>query len=103
MVQKAPKPDLSTLGLEDVSWKDGGSYRTVRGRLRNNGDRPVRSVRVAVDWTTNDGTVLDTKSTYAVTDPPLRPGSAKTWDMMFPYDSRMSGCRYYIVEAEVAN
>jgi hypothetical protein len=84
------------LVLEDLNCKRSSNFVTLEGRIRNNGDSPVSSVRVAVDWLTKDGTIMETDWTYA-TSGVLRPGAAKTWTIMSHSDPRISQYRYYFL------
>jgi hypothetical protein len=97
----SPRKSRSTanLVLEDLNCRRSGTFITFEGRIRNNGDSPVDSVRVSVDWMTEDGTIMETDWAYATSDV-LRPGAAKTWRIMSHDDPRISQYRYYLTEGE---
>jgi len=66
------------------------------GRVRNNGKSTVKFVKVEVEWLDQNEKVLDTDWTYAVSGDGLRPGGAKSFQIMTPADNRMKKYRYFI-------
>jgi hypothetical protein len=89
----------ASLVLEDLSCRRSNGYLSFEGRIRNNGDSPVGSVRVAVDWMSQDGTIMETGWPFA-TSGVLRPGAAKTWMIMSKDDPRIVQYRYYFIEGK---
>jgi hypothetical protein len=96
--QQAKKAALSSIGFEDVtSYVDGG-YMYCKGTVRNNGSTPVDYVKVQVEWLDGAGTVLDTDYTFAVSGENLKPGGAKSFEIMSEADSRMKQFRYNVMQ-----
>lgn len=84
--------------FEDVESQIDGNYMYCTGKVRNKGDKPVRYVKVAVEWLDNEGTVLDTDYAYAVSGENLHPRGAKSFSIMTPRDDRMTKFRYWVVK-----
>jgi hypothetical protein len=93
------RQSTAKLVLEDLKCSRSSNFLTFEGRIRNNGDSPVNSIRVGVDWMTKDGTIMETGWTYASVSV-LRPGAAKTWRIMIDDDPRISQYRYYFIEGD---
>ena len=85
---------LSKIDFEDVEGYIDGSYMYCKGRIRNNGES---TVNFGVEWLDENGKVLDTDWTYAVSVEELHPGVAKSFKILTPADKRMKMFRYFIM------
>jgi hypothetical protein len=89
---------LAKIKFEDVSGYIDGNYMYLKGKVRNDGTTTAQYVKVGVDWLDQNGKVLDTGWTYAVGSDELRPGSAKSFEIMTTTDGRMERFRYYVIK-----
>ena len=94
--QQAKKASLSAIAFEDVEGYIDGGYMYCKGKVRNNGSTAVTFVKVEVEWLDSAGKVLDTDYTYAVSGDGLRPGGAKTFEIMSRADPHMKRFRYHV-------
>jgi uncharacterized protein (TIGR02588 family) len=94
--QQAKKAALSAIAFEGVQGYIDGDYMYCKGKVRNNGSTTADFVKVEVEWLDSGGTVLDTDYTYAVAAEGLKPGGAKTFEIMSRADFRMKGFRCYV-------
>jgi hypothetical protein len=85
--------------IEDARGYVEGSFMYLKGRVRNDGQDPVKFVKVEVEWLAKDNTVIDTDSTYAVGSDELRPGGAKSFEIMTPANRSMAKYRYWVSSA----
>jgi hypothetical protein len=92
------KAALATIDFEDVSAHIDGNYMYCEGKVRNNGTTSVDYVKAGVEWLDDDGVVLDTDWTYAVSGASLRPGGAKSFRIMTQVDRRMEKFRYFVMD-----
>ncbi|MBZ5727343.1 MAG: FxLYD domain-containing protein [Acidobacteriia bacterium] len=96
--KQAKNASLSAIAFEDVKGYIDGGYMYCKGKVRNNGSTAVSFVKVQVEWLDRAGNVLDTDYTYAVSSDSLRPGGAKTFEIMSRADPRMKRFRYKVQE-----
>jgi hypothetical protein len=96
--QQAKKAALSAIAFETVQGYIDGDYMYCKGKVRNNGSTTVEFVKVEVEWLDSAGTVLDTDYTFAVSGEGLKPGGAKTFEIMSHADLRMKQFRYHVKE-----
>lgn len=97
-IKDEKKSALSAIAFEEVRGYIDGDYMYCKGKVRNNGTEEVDFIKVEVEWLDSAGKVLETDHTYAVAGEGLRPGGAKTFEIMSPADQRMKQYRYYIRE-----
>lgn len=82
--------------IEEPKANIDGNYMYFKGKIRNDGDTTVDFVKVKVEWLDDNKNVLDSDWTYAVSGEGLRPGAAKTFEIMSPADRRMKQYRYWV-------
>lgn len=100
-IQSAGKEKAAALALVKVDQFEPevkGNFITFRGRVVNNGAKPVSYVKVRVKLLDAGGKVLDTDWTFAVAGgAALQPGEAKTFSFMLPYSDRVSRYEYGVL------
>ncbi len=57
---------LAAIEIEDCSLSRDGNWLTAEGSVRNGGSENVEFVKVAVEWRSGLGRIIDTDWTYAV-------------------------------------
>jgi len=90
---------LSNLNLENVKGRIEETYVYCEGTVRNSGTVGASFVKVQVEWLDSSGAVVDTGETYAVGAETLRPGGAKSFEIMTRRNPRMKRYQYKIVGA----
>jgi len=74
-------------------------YRVVSGRIRNTGSGTFKKINVAVEWSDEKGTVLESGSETVLYDT-LRAGAARSFSVTVKDDPRLSSFRLHVVEFE---
>jgi hypothetical protein len=90
---------LAGLNLENVEGRIEDRYVYCKAIVRNSGTAGVSFVKVQVEWLDASGAVVDTGESYAVGAETLRPGGAKSFEIMTRRDARMKRYQYKIVAA----
>jgi hypothetical protein len=96
-VQEQRQSAIASLSFEEVSGYSDGGYMYLKGRVRNNGAAPADFIKVQVDCLDKNGIILDTGETYAVDMEKLKPGGAKSFEIMTPANAKMAHYSYRFV------
>ncbi len=87
---------LASIEFEEVEGRRDGDFFKIRGYVRNNGDTSVDFVKVGVELLNENGDVLDTDWSFAVSGEGLDPGGRKSFDIMTRTSSGVTNFKYFI-------
>lgn len=89
----------TSCGIENIAEETGHDFVTVTGRVRNNARRAISAIKVTVEYLDRNGKILDTDSTYAVAFEALKPGAAKSFQIMTRIPDGFAKYRYWVESA----
>ena len=86
----------SAVAIEEIEIEYDDDYVFCIGKVRNHGSTTIDWVELEIEWLDAAGTVLETDYTVAVASEGLRPGGAKSFEIISRHDRRAE--RYHLVK-----
>lgn len=89
---------IQPLIIEETSCTKDGDYMYAEGFVKNNSNQTYSFIVVNVNYSDENGSIVDTDWTYVVGSEGLPPSSRKSYKVMTPYNSNINKCSYLITD-----
>jgi len=81
------------------TWKVDGNYTYINGRVKNNGDKPIRYFKITAQYLNEYDNVLDTD--YTNSTETVRPGDSKEFEIMHRDNDEYKKTRIFVEEVNI--